>query len=44
VPETSLSAQLATPFDVERFGFIVGREPDGSLSCIDDLQLAVEVN
>jgi hypothetical protein len=44
MPETNLTAQLATPFDVERFGFIVGREPDGSLSCIDDLQVTVEVD
>ena len=32
-----LQADLPAGFVVERVGFIVGREPDGQLSCVDDL-------
>lgn len=37
-----VSAQLPVGYVVQRLGFIAGREPDGTLSCIDDL--AVQVN
>jgi hypothetical protein len=37
-----VSAALPDGFTIQRFGFVVGREPDGTLSCIDDL--SVEVN
>jgi hypothetical protein len=39
---TRLNAKLPAGFTVERFGFIVGREPDGALSCVDDLSVVVE--
>jgi hypothetical protein len=36
-----ITAVLPVGFTIQRFGFVVGREPDGTLSCVDDLLVQV---